>query len=40
MDIKTSKYREEQMIGFLRQAGAGMPIKAIGRKHGFSEASC
>ena len=37
--MRTSKYREEQIIGFLRQAEAGMPIKEIGRKHGFSDAS-
>jgi putative transposase len=36
---KQSKYSEEQIIGFLRQAEAGMPIKEIGRKHGFSDAS-
>ncbi|PUE44316.1 hypothetical protein B9Z45_16715, partial [Limnohabitans sp. 2KL-17] len=35
----TSKYSEEQLIGFLRQAVAGMPIKEIGRKPGFSDAS-
>ena len=28
-----------QIIGFLRQAEAGMPIKEISRKHGFSDAS-
>ena len=39
MDIRTSKYSEEQIIGFLRQAEAGMPIKDIGRKCGFSDAS-
>jgi len=37
--MRTSKYSEEQIIGFLRQAEAGMPIKEIGRKHGFSDAS-
>ncbi len=39
MDIRTSKFSEEQIIGFLRQAEAGMPIREIGRKHGFSDAS-
>ncbi len=34
--MRTSKYSEEQIIGFLRQAEAGIPIKEIGRKHGFS----
>ena len=37
--MRTSKYSEEQIIGFLRQAEAGMPIKELGRKHGFSDAS-
>jgi len=37
--MRTSRYSEEQIIGFLRQAEAGMPIKEIGRKHGFSDAS-
>ena len=37
--MRTSKFSEEQIIGFLRQAEAGMPIKEIGRKHGFSDAS-
>ena len=38
MDMRISKYSEEQIIGFLRQAEAGMPIKEIGRKYGFSDA--
>jgi putative transposase len=33
------RYTEEQMIGFLREADAGLPIKELCRKHGFSEAS-
>ena len=37
--MRTSKFSEEQIIGFLRQAEAGMPIEEIGRKHGFSDAS-
>jgi putative transposase len=37
--MRTSKYSEEQIIGFLRQAEAGMPVKEIARKHGFSDAS-
>jgi putative transposase len=39
MDMRTSKLNEEQIIGFLRQAEAGKPIKEIGRKQGFSDAS-
>ena len=33
------RFTEEQIIGFLREADAGMPIKELCRKHGFSEAS-
>lgn len=33
------RFTEEQIIGFLREAEAGMPIKELCRKHGFSEAS-
>lgn len=32
------RFTEEQIIGFLRQAEAGMPVKELCRKHGFSEA--
>lgn len=33
------RYTEEQIIGFLREADAGIPIKELCRRHGFSEAS-
>ena len=33
------RFSEEQIIGFLREAEAGMPVKDLCRKHGFSEAS-
>ncbi|GAB2569664.1 hypothetical protein GCM10027066_10580 [Dyella jejuensis] len=33
------RFTEEQIIGFLREVDAGMPIKELCRKHGFSEAS-
>ncbi len=33
------RFTEEQIIGFLREAEAGMPIKDLCRRHGFSEAS-
>ena len=39
MDMRTSKFSKEQIIGFLRPAEAGMPVKEIGRKHGLSDAS-
>ena len=33
------RFSEEQIIGFLREAEAGLPVKELCRKHGFSEAS-
>jgi putative transposase len=33
------RFTEEQIIGFLREADAGVPVKELCRKHGFSEAS-
>ena len=33
------RFTEEQIIGFLREAEAGMPVKELCRRHGFSEAS-
>jgi putative transposase len=38
-DMKKSRYSEEQIIGFLKQAEAGMPIKELCRKGGFSDAT-
>ena len=37
--MRKSKYTEEQIIGFLRQVEAGMALKELCRKHGFSDAS-
>ena len=31
------RFSEEQIIGFLREADAGLPVKELCRKHGFSE---
>jgi transposase InsO family protein len=36
LDVK-KRFTEEQIIGFLREADAGMPVKELCRKHGFSE---
>jgi putative transposase len=36
-DMKRSQFTDQQIIGFLRQAGAGMPVKDPCRKEGFSD---
>ena len=33
------RFSEEQIIGYLREAEAGLPVKDLCRRHGFSEAS-
>ena len=33
------RFSEEQIIGFLREADRGVPVKELCRKHGFSDAS-
>ncbi len=33
------RFTEEQIIGFLREADAGLPVKELCRQDGFSEAS-
>jgi transposase-like protein len=38
LDVK-KRFSEEQIIGFVREAEAGMAIKDLRRRHGFSEAS-
>ena len=37
--MKRSQYTDEQIIGFLKQAEDGMPIKELCRKGGFSDAT-
>ena len=34
------RFTEGQIVGFLREADAGVAVKDLCRKHGFSEASC
>ena len=31
------RFTEEQIIGFLKEAEAGIPVKELCRKHGFSD---
>ena len=38
MDVK-KRFSEEQIIGFLREAEAGLAVAELCRRHGFSEAS-
>jgi putative transposase len=38
LDVK-KRFSEEQIIGFLREADKGVPVKELCRKHGFSEAT-
>jgi len=33
------RYTEEQIIKFLKEAGSGVSVKELCRRHGFSEAS-
>ena len=37
--MRTSKYSEDQIIGFLKQVEAGVPVKDVCRKGGFSDAT-
>jgi putative transposase len=38
-EMRKSKYSEEQIIGFIKQVEAGLSLKELCRKHGFSDAS-
>ncbi len=33
------RFSEEQIIGYLKEADRGVPVKELCRKHGFSDAS-
>ena len=37
--MKKSRFSEEQIIGMLKEQGAGLPVAEICRKHGISEAT-
>lgn len=37
--MKKSRFTTEQIIGFIKQADAGMAVAELGRQHGFSPAS-
>jgi putative transposase len=37
--MKKSRFTTEQIIGFIRQADAGMAVAELGRQHGFSPTS-
>jgi transposase-like protein len=38
LDVKR-RFSEEQIIGFLKEAERGIPVKELCRRHGFSDAS-
>jgi len=37
--MKRKRYTEAQILGFLKEAEAGIAVKELCRKHGFSDAS-
>ncbi|WP_164484182.1 transposase, partial [Pseudofulvimonas gallinarii] len=37
--MRKSRFATEQIIGFIKQAEAGMAVAEMGRQHGFSPAS-
>ena len=36
-DMKKSRFTEQQIIGFLKQAESGLPVRDVCRQGGFSE---
>ncbi len=37
--MKNKRFTEQQIIAFLKEAEAGVPVKELCRKHGFSDAA-
>jgi putative transposase len=37
--VKKKRFTEQQIIGFLKEAEAGVPVRELCRKHGFSDAA-
>jgi putative transposase len=37
--MKKKRFTEQQILGFLKEAEAGMPVRELCRKHGFSDAA-
>lgn len=37
--MKKKRFTEQQIIAFLKEAEAGVPVKELCRKHGFSDAA-
>jgi len=37
--MKRKRYSEAQILGFMKEAESGIPVKELCRKHGFSDAS-
>jgi putative transposase len=37
--IKKSRFTDEQIVGLLKQVEAGVAVRELGRKHGFSDVS-